>query len=97
MEGQLPERGYYSRCSRRFLLLFDLPTQRGWQINPSTQTVHFGKKASAAAAGTYVPAGGAGGKLSASGGPLADEGDPIPKRAMIASNLSFARELESIV
>lgn len=55
-------------------------TQRGWQINPSTQTVNFSNKEQAPST-TGVPS----------------REDTIPKRATIASNLSFARELESIV
>ncbi|PWN26646.1 hypothetical protein BDZ90DRAFT_221676 [Jaminaea rosea] len=48
--------------------------ERGWQINPSTQTVHFTPQQQQ------------------------QQGNQLdPKRAMIASNLQFARELESIV
>lgn len=57
--------------------VLDFAQQRGWHVNPTTQTVEFANK------------------HSERGG--AHDEERIPRRATIASNLHFARELESIV
>lgn len=65
------------------LLFFSSPSdvlafaqERGWHVNPTTQTVEFANKKAARDAEAH---------------------DAIPRRATIAMNLHFAKELESIV
>ncbi|CAO1636345.1 unnamed protein product [Jaminaea pallidilutea] len=76
-----------------------MANERGWQINPSTQTVHFNN----AQQGTRTQLGAApttpalsSSSSSGANANVVDE-DLIPKRALITSNLGFVRELESIV
>lgn len=57
--------------------VLEFAKERGWNVNPTTQTVEFATKHAERSA--------------------ADGAERIPRRAMITSNLHFARELESIV
>ncbi|CAO1614949.1 unnamed protein product [Parajaminaea phylloscopi] len=65
--------------------------ERGWRINPSTQTVHFDNTRRSTQQQSNLPT------SQAYAEQEANSDDAVPKRATIASNLHFARELESIV